>query len=64
MVGVGKGAEQGTLIKDAESLELAKKVNAIILDKTELYSENGHFSPIFAHSLQIGLKLSGLSCLL
>src|SRR5690606_275893 len=34
MVGVGKGAEQGILIKDAESLELAKKVNAIILDKT------------------------------
>lgn len=34
MVGVGKGAEQGILIKDAESLELAKKINAIILDKT------------------------------
>lgn len=34
MVGVGKGAENGILIKDAESLELAKKVNAIILDKT------------------------------
>src|SRR5690606_11018581 len=27
MVGVGKGAENGVLIKDAESLELAKKVN-------------------------------------
>lgn len=34
MVGVGKGAEQGVLIKDAESLELAKKVNAVVLDKT------------------------------
>ncbi|RIV36703.1 Cu(2+)-exporting ATPase [Flagellimonas lutimaris] len=34
MVGVGKGAEQGILIKDAESLEMAKKVNAIVLDKT------------------------------
>lgn len=34
MVGVGKGAEKGILIKNAESLELAKKVNAIILDKT------------------------------
>ena len=34
MVGVGKGAEKGILIKDAESLELAKKVNAVILDKT------------------------------
>lgn len=34
MVGVGKGAENGILIKDAESLELAKKVDAVILDKT------------------------------
>lgn len=34
MVGVGKGAENGILIKDAESLETANKINAIILDKT------------------------------
>lgn len=34
MVGVGKGAENGILIKDAESLELSKKVNTIVLDKT------------------------------
>jgi Cu2+-exporting ATPase len=34
MVGVGKGAENGILIKDAESLEFAKKMDAIILDKT------------------------------
>lgn len=34
MVGVGKGAENGILIKDAESLELGHKVNAIVLDKT------------------------------
>ncbi|WP_276345406.1 heavy metal translocating P-type ATPase [Daejeonella sp. JGW-45] len=39
MVGVGKGAEKGILIKDAESLELAKKIDVIILDKTGTITE-------------------------
>lgn len=34
MVGVGKGAENGILIKDAESLEQAMKIDSIVLDKT------------------------------
>lgn len=39
MVGVGKGAENGILIKDAESLELAKKTDVVILDKTGTVTE-------------------------
>ncbi len=34
IVGVGLGAKQGILIKDAESLELLSKVDTIVLDKT------------------------------
>ena len=39
MAGVGKGAENGILIKDAESLELAQKLNVIVLDKTGTITE-------------------------
>jgi Cu2+-exporting ATPase len=39
MVGIGKGAENNILIKDAESLELAHKVDAVILDKTGTITE-------------------------
>jgi len=34
MVGTGKGAEQGVLIRGGEALETAHKLNAIVLDKT------------------------------
>lgn len=34
MVGTGRGAEQGVLIKSAESLELLHKVGAVVMDKT------------------------------
>lgn len=39
MVGIGKGAENGILIKDAESLETAGKVDTVLLDKTGTVTE-------------------------
>lgn len=48
MVGVGKGAENNILIKDAESLELAHTVNAIILDKTGTITEG---KPVVTNSV-------------
>lgn len=41
IVGLGKGAEYGILIKDAASLEIAKKIDTVILDKTGTITE-GH----------------------
>lgn len=60
MVGVGKGAENGILIKDAESLELAKKVNAIVLDKTGTITEG---KPVVTDILWLNNDTSNLPAL-
>jgi Cu+-exporting ATPase len=39
MVGVGRGAKDGVLIKDAEVLEILEKVDTIIVDKTGTLTE-------------------------
>lgn len=41
IVGIGKGAEHGILIKDAASLEIARKIDMVVLDKTGTITE-GH----------------------
>lgn len=39
MVGVGRGATEGVLIKDAEALELMEKVDTLMVDKTGTLTE-------------------------
>lgn len=65
MVGMGKGAENGILIKDAESLEKAYRVEALILDKTGTITEGrpevaGESWRGNGDRLQYGAVLAGL----
>lgn len=65
MVGMGKGAENGILIKDAESLEKAYRVEALILDKTGTITEGrpevaGESWRESGDRLQYGPVLAGL----
>ncbi len=53
IVGVGKGAEKGILIKKAEALEIAEKVDAIVLDKTGTITEG---KPVLTKILSFGEK--------
>lgn len=51
MVGIGKGAERGILIRDAASLETARRVDAVVLDKTGTLTEG---RPSLAHAAWAG----------
>ncbi len=49
MVGVGKGASIGVLIKDAQSLELLEKIDILVVDKTGTLTEGApKFSKVIA----------------
>jgi P-type Cu+ transporter len=51
MVGVGLGAKNGVLIKDAESLEILEKVDTLIVDKTGTLTEGKpKLTEIYAHN--------------
>ncbi|MGO4709689.1 heavy metal translocating P-type ATPase [Chryseobacterium sp. 2TAF14] len=62
MVGIGKGAKNGILIKNAEALELMHKVNVLITDKTGTLTEGKpsleHIETVNNSSGNVILKLA------
>ena len=54
MVGVGRGAQEGVLIKDAAALETLEKVDTLVVDKTGTLTEG-------KPSLQVVLPLPGFT---
>ncbi|HET8736758.1 MAG TPA: heavy metal translocating P-type ATPase, partial [Pricia sp.] len=55
MVGVGKGAQSGVLIKNAESLERMNKIDVVIVDKTGTVTEG---KPSVEKIISAGTKFS------
>ncbi|WP_373533452.1 heavy metal translocating P-type ATPase [Vampirovibrio sp.] len=60
MVGTGRGASEGVLIKNAEALETLEKVNTLVVDKTGTLTEG---KPKLAQVISISPNLSELDLL-
>ena len=62
MVGVGRGAQMGVLIKNAEALELMEKVNTLVVDKTGTLTEGRpsvtHVGPVTGFEADELLRLA------
>ena len=57
MVGTGKGAEYGILVKSAESLEEMHKINTVVLDKTGTITEG---KPSVTDIIPVGMSKTEL----
>ena len=53
IVGIGKGAEQGVLVKQAEALETAHRVDTVVLDKTGTLTTG---KPAVAGLIAVGIE--------
>ena len=61
MVGTGRGASEGVLIKNAEDLETLEKVDTLVVDKTGTLTEG---KPILAQMISVSPKFDETELLL
>ncbi len=60
IVGTGKGAEQGILIRNGEALEIANKIDCVVFDKTGTITKG---KPEVTDILELGARGQGLGML-
>ncbi len=63
MVGIGKGAEAGILIRNAETLETARHIDTVVLDKTGTITEGHPTVTDFYPTRPIGKRCDAVSSL-